>query len=268
VTAWNPLYDLWLSLADDDGEIDPFQNVPATVTRIKGTDLHSVEFPQSDLSMLDIRESSKRLIRVSEARAWACRVYAWSIPSTEVITALATMFADCGIVDPLAGTGYWARVLSDVGLPVTATDLFIPQIGASPAGYDNCDAIGGNPYHRDIDPWFPVLKADAASSATVNHEKALLLSWPPYNDDTGAKALEAYHAADGRDVIYVGEGNGGCTGDDRMHALLGDGYCSSYDDDHTDCICTVEQLFKEITSMPVPQWWGIHDRLTIYRRVS
>ena len=53
----------------------------------------------------------------------------------------------------------------------------------------------------------------------------------------------------GDTVLYVGEGCGGCTGDDNFHERL-------------------EDEFELIEEMEIPQWNGIHDWLYHYSRVA
>lgn len=73
---------------------------------------------------------------------------------------------------------------------------------------------------------------------------ALFLCWPPYNTPM---ALESLHAYCGDTLIYVGEGEGGCNADDAFHEEL-------------------ERDWKEVEYTPIPQWPGIHDGLTVYKR--
>jgi hypothetical protein len=56
--------------------------------------------------------------------------------------------------------------------------------------------------------------------------------------------LTAYQA---RRVIYIGDGRGGATGDDRMHRIL-------------------ETQWAEVASRQPVQWWGQHDRMMVYER--
>ena len=60
-------------------------------------------------------------------------------------------------------------------------------------------------------------------------------------------AVNALRAYAGRRVAYVGEWDGGCTGDEAFHALLSRGW-------------------RETERVAIPQWWGLHDALYIYER--
>lgn len=75
-------------------------------------------------------------------------------------------------------------------------------------------------------------------------ERTLMLSWPPYDTPMAALTLRRYK---GSTLVYIGEGSGGCTGDAEFHDML-------------------EDEWKEIDGVALPQWPGIHDYLTVYKR--
>ena len=90
--------------------------------------------------------------------------------------------------------------------------------------------------------------------AAEHPNRTLLLCWPSYDEPWAAEAVDCYQ---GDTVVYVGEGVGGCTGDDRLHELFGEGL----DDD-----ASTSALFHRVDDVAVPQWGGLYDRLTVYRR--
>ena len=77
-----------------------------------------------------------------------------------------------------------------------------------------------------------------------------MMVWPPYDDPFAYKSLSAFR---GNKLIFIGEGAGGCTGDDDFFNLL----CSQW---------------QEVTNIGpedwegIPNWHGIHDRLHLYSR--
>lgn len=156
-----------------------------------------------------------------------CRKYAWAIPSPEALDRIAALGP---IVEIGAGTGYWAYLLGEMGVDVLAYDINPPGPGSS------------NHYHKGVDPWTEVLQG-GPEQAIYHPERTLLLCWPPYETPMAYEALRAYR---GNTVVYIGEGEGGCTGDDSFHDLL-----------HTEW--TVEQF-----DIPTFDW--IHDSLHVCTR--
>lgn len=163
--------------------------------------------------------------------------YAWAIPTELVVRRLAKFSPIC---DLGCGTGYWAKLLGDVGASVIAVDAH-PPLG------------NANPWHRheaglshqvvELRHFAPLIQADAATF-DVPSTHTLLLCWPPYHDDMASVALGRYR---GDHVIYIGEGRGGCTGDDAFHAAL---------EDHWDFA----------TGYKIPQWDSLHDDVSVYVR--
>lgn len=157
--------------------------------------------------------------------------YAFAIPSPEAI-ALINGYGP--IVEIGAGTGYWAKVLSDHGGDVLAFDL----LGLA------------------WEQWFPhgqvegVVVGRGGSEKAVEHaQRTLLLVWPPYDEAMAHDVLRQYEGAGGRRLVYVGEGPGGCTADDDFFAAIGNG------------------TWKEAATLAIPQWTGIYDNLWVYERV-
>lgn len=187
-------------------------------------------------------------VSVYVSRTELVKRYSWAIPSPEALTAIAD-HAPRGVVEIGAGGGYWAMLLQQAGVPVVAYDPVPPP----------CES-----HWHDGHPWTEVLLGDHTS--VLGHpDRALLLCWPNYDAPHAAQAIELYG---GDTVIYIGEGSGGCTGDDRMHALLGEVECWCWDE---PCHCaakTTTALFREVAAVDIPQWSGIHDRLTVHKRVT
>lgn len=157
--------------------------------------------------------------------------YAWTITGPATVAFVAEQ---CGprVVDPLAGSGYWAWLLRQHGADVVASDLDPPNVAA-------------NKWHRG-GVWTSVAALDAveAIEAVEGTDWTLLLSWPPYDDPIGAKILTAYR---GPRIVYIGEGDNGCCGDDDMWSLLRSGW-------------------HEVAEHRPVQWWGLHDWVTVYER--
>ena len=151
--------------------------------------------------------------------------YAWAIPCPEALDVLAALSP---LVEMGAGTGYWAHLLQKGGADVLPFD-------SQP--YSNHQAEGR----------FTEVSLGGSEIAGSYPERVLFLCWPPNDDPMGAAALEAHHAAGGQQVAYIGEGDGGCTADDRFHTFL-------------------EEHYREVRRVELPQWYGIHDDLGVYAR--
>lgn len=182
--------------------------------------------------------------------------YSWSIPTREAICLLVQ---EGRIVDPLAGSGYWGWLAREEGADVVCSDLHPPG--------------SGDEWHSAQKAWMPVRRADAVRTIRKHGDRTLLLAWPPYGSSLGARVVRAYHKAGGRRVFYVGEGLGGCCGDDEMFDLFEDHpYCSDgWGEEHDPgkcetCTAPHEQLFREVNRVTLPQWYGLHDDLVILDR--
>jgi hypothetical protein len=74
----------------------------------------------------------------------------------------------------------------------------------------------------------------------------LLLVWPPYDKPMGTECLLQFMKEGGSSLVYVGEGQYGCTADDEFHRIL---------DEH----------WSEERYVCIPQWDGMRDGLSVYR---
>lgn len=153
--------------------------------------------------------------------------YAWAVPNKKAIVAIACLQKP--ILEIGAGTGYWAWLLKQVGCKVYPHDLCPPGTVA-------------NPYNHAIQHT-EILPGGAEVVKDYGKDVALMLCWPCYDDPMAYTALNYYR---GDTVVYIGEGQYGCTGDQEFHDLLREFY-------------TVEETVK------IPQWEGLHDYLSIWK---
>jgi hypothetical protein len=132
-----------------------------------------------------------------------------------------------------AGSGYWSYELRRAGAIAEPTD---PQTGKY--------FFGGKSQNWPS-PYCHVEKLTGVEAVAKYPHHTLLTVWPDMQPETWPyDTLAAYQ---GDTVIYVGESDGGCTADERFHKLL-------------------EERFDDVETLHVPQFWGIHDYLSIYRR--
>lgn len=154
--------------------------------------------------------------------------YAWAIPTEEAIN-LIQVHSPNGVVEIGAGTGYWCWLLKQKGVKVFPYDIKPLR----------------NDYIKGC--WTPISRGGASSARKFSNQ-TLLLCWPVYKDSQAAQSLRYYR---GDTFIYIGEGAGGCTGDDEFHTL----------------IRQEENIqWEEVEELTIPRWPGMHDYLTIYRR--
>jgi hypothetical protein len=182
--------------------------------------------------------------------------FAWAVPNDDALAAVAKHSPN-GVVEIGAGGGYWAGMLRACGVDVVAYDPAPPKDGPTK-------------WHSKPGGWSDVDRGDHRTAAR-HPGRTLLLVWPSCEEAWAGEAVRRYHKSGGDTVIYVGEGPGGCTGDDTLHRLLGadDGYCTHhlFTSEDCDCVTRVEPLFSELDDVTIPQWFGIHDHLTVYRRM-
>jgi SAM-dependent methyltransferase len=163
--------------------------------------------------------------------------YAWAIPTESVLRKLAELSPIC---DLGCGTGYWAKLLRDVGADVLAVDANPPLEGTN-HWHRRKAGILGQPV--GIRHFLDVVKGDAATF-DVPSEQTLMLCWPPYNNRMAEQALSRYRGAR---VIYIGESEGGC-----VQVPL----CSK---------CPMKVVITR-ASYEIPQWEGLHDDVRVYVR--
>jgi hypothetical protein len=160
--------------------------------------------------------------------------YAWTITDPATVD-FVIRHAGPRLVDPLAGTGYWAWLLSQAGVDVVAYDQHPPTVDSE-----------SNRWHRNVAAHCPVMQGDAVDTVTVHGDRTLLLAWPPCASPLGADVLRAYA---GPRVIYIGEGQFGCCGDDAMFDLLA-------------------RDWVEVADHVPVQWDGLHDVVRVYHRAE
>lgn len=181
------------------------------------------------------------IIKSAEARERCCRMYAWAIPDPASLAFVARHLGTRAI-ELGAGTGYWAWQLSHLGVDILAYDKFPPD--TIPNAYFAPNFKGEEPQGL-VTTWYPVQQGEPEVLAE-HPDRTLFLCWPPYGGSLAHECLQVYR---GDRVIFIGEGCGGCTGDDDFFALL-------------------DKEWQEIAAHPIQQWRHIHDGITVYERIK
>lgn len=132
------------------------------------------------------------------------------------------------IVEVGAGGGYWASLLRERGATIDCYD-------ANPYPLFNCQVTRSH---------VAIAKGGPQRALRHHPDRTLFLCWPSYADPWAEEAVELHR---GEHVAYIGEGPGGCTGTDYFHDLL-------------------EERYEQVDVVGIPQWAGLHDWLTTWRR--
>lgn len=169
--------------------------------------------------------------------------YSWAIPDPVSLQFVAE-HSQGRIVEMACGTGYWLWQLSQLGIDCVGYDKYPPHLSANNEWHrpldDNYMPTGENGIcHFDIQSGMP-------ENLEQHSDRTLFLCWPPYESSMATECLKHYH---GKRVIYIGEGQGGCTADDIFHEML-------------------SQEWEEVADHRPVQWEGIHDWITVYDRVG
>ena len=127
--------------------------------------------------------------------------FSWAIPDKSVINKIVKFAAGEKILEIGCGKGLWAGLLRASGAYVTATD-------SGTWGEFNQTTT----FIDDIK-----LKNNKESVDIYKDHNVLMLIWPPYDTDMAEIALDTFT---GNKVIYIGEGDGGCTANDKFHREL------------------------------------------------
>jgi hypothetical protein len=155
---------------------------------------------------------------------WPCLAGSW-------IDRLAGFLVGRRVLEIMAGSGLLARELAARGLEVRATDS-----GTWRTFSDG--PMRGHPF------FYPVEIHEAKAAVVSNPDaQALVVSWPPYHDESASAALKAWKRRG--PVAYVGELGEGCNATERFFKTLYAGY--------------------DLEEVAIPQWPGLHDVLALAR---
>lgn len=176
------------------------------------------------------------LMNPHKARGELTKKFAWAIPTREALSEIVircNQYKVQRVVSIGAGTGYWESLIAKEW-----GDWRVYAYDTSPPSEE-----GENPYEHTAQ-YYPVNQGGPGKASEHRDTSALFLCWPPFDTPMAEEALEAFT---GRIVIYIGEGVGGCTGNDAFFSAL-------------------HENWEEVSEVDLPQWYGINDYMTIYRR--
>jgi len=165
--------------------------------------------------------------------------FAWAIPNQQ---ALEIIHSYGPIVEMGAGTGYWARMLQDMGTDIIPYDYRPPDMAGKrdSQGFLMEQNIYCTTQYTDVLEGMPDILSQ-------HQDRSLFLCWPP----VGKMANDCLnHWFKGQYLIYVGEFDsetGGCTANHIFCARL-------------------EREFALIQRCQIPTWPGHSDELMVWER--
>lgn len=176
------------------------------------------------------------------SRQWVCVTYAWAIAEPKALEFVAKHTADTGIVEIGAGTGYWAWMLSQLGVDVIAYDRYPPRTRHN--FFHNTANLGHDelPSGEERGEQYFSVRRGTHLMAAKHPDRTLFLCWPPMSK-MAEHALERYT---GDRVVFIGE-TSGMTGEQGFFDRL-----------WTDWV--------PIDAYPIVQWEGIHDGVLVLKR--
>lgn len=120
--------------------------------------------------------------------------------------ALADWIGQRTVLEVMAGAGWLAKALRQHGIDIVATD-------------DNSwHNLGNDDVHFrfDLTPVSPIERLDAQAAITKYADRDILLvSWPPM-EEAIADACTLWGV--GKPIVFIGEGDGGCTASENFFA--------------------------------------------------
>jgi len=131
------------------------------------------------------------------------------------------------IIEIGAGSGYWAHMLKQNGVNIICFDTYQTKYA----------------HDKWSRSWFKV-KYGGPEKVRENPDRELFICWPDYGSSMAKECLNLFK---GKYIIYIGESEGGCTADDDFFKII-------------------ERDFEEVKRVVIPQWYGIHDELYIFKR--
>lgn len=165
----------------------------------------------------------KHTVEYFSSRETARKKFGFSIPDFNTLKFIKSLKQP--ILDVGAGNGYWVWELKKLGVDARATSL---QKEWYPLQMN----------------WGDVENLTAIDAIAKYPNTVLMYNWPCYAEPWAHESLLTYQ---GNQVIYIGEGFGGCTANDGFHQELEDNWI-------------------EKKKIYIPQWWGLHDTFMYYER--
>lgn len=152
----------------------------------------------------------------------------WHVPTQSLVDLLIEL---CPIVSVGSGFAYTESLVKSRGGEIIATDLNPDQF---------------NKWCKEGNFYLEVEQIEAAEAVSKYRNRNVFMAWPPYDNPMASNV--AHRMSRGNFLIFVGEGYGGCTGNDEFFNFL-------------------EKNFELIIlEASIPSWHGIHDDIYVYKK--
>jgi len=157
--------------------------------------------------------------------------YSWAIPCPDVLTKIAKFIGNGKTLSVGCGTAYWESLLSKI-LP-EETSIICTDVCRK------CAQQSKTMYNMNV-----IILSSADAVLTYSDCNVLFISWPPCDNLTGFSAIRRFK---GNKIVYIGEKEGGCTGDKNFFRHL-------------------RWYWTLYRTIEIPTWPGVNDKCFLYVR--
>lgn len=155
--------------------------------------------------------------RLAYAEMLLQAVYAYAIPSPETVEWIAGFCAGRRVVELGAGRGYWAAQMALSGLSVEAYDSEPPDKVTNASFLPAVGQVGMWHHVGDL--------GEFAENVAGCSDHVLFLCWPPgWGNTMASQAHAEFERSGGKRLIFIGQPQGGKTGDDAFFDALSAGW--------------------------------------------
>lgn len=165
-------------------------------------------------------------------RSFYVQNFGYSLLNEKFINDLSTYLQDKKVLDVCAGTAFLAHQLKKQNVDIVAVDKYLPE-------------QNGYGFQKTYMPIFQDDSVDYLKTLGGNFN-SIIMSWPDYDTSFAREILEQMKP--GQELIYIGEGYGGCTADDSFWDLLEQ--IAVVDSHATDLLRTNHHSFPSIHDKP------------------
>ena len=175
-------------------------------------------------------------------RKFFIKKFGFSIPSKKAVEKIAEWVKGGKIIEIGAGRGLWARLLSDIGVAVEASD-YQSILNNTWLAKEEDDVKDENTFH-------PIQEMHGKEHAKLGGASdTLMFVWPDFREqDDGADwQSDAIKIFAGNKIIFIGESEGGATGAPLFWE-------------------EIRKHWTEKEHISIPNWDGIHDYVALYTK--